>query len=212
MKTLPFQRILALSPHPDDIEFGCGGILARLLEQGAEIHTAVFSPCFASVPEGFPKDILFQEMGEAADVFGIPKAHRHTFEFPVRRFSERRQDILEEMVRLKHDLQPDLVLTPSTTDVHQDHEVISKESLRAFRYRTLFGYELPWNTLAFPAEALITLTESQVEVKSKAIACYASQRFRHYGHSGLFHSQASLRGMQKKEALAEAFEVIRLVM
>lgn len=212
MKTLPFQRVLALSPHPDDIEFGCGGLLARLIEQGAEVHSAAFSPCEESVPEGYPKDILFQEMGKAAEVFGIPETNRHTFDFPVRRFSEHRQDILEEMVQLKQEIQPDLVLTPSTTDVHQDHEVISRESLRAFRYRTLFGYELPWNNIAFPAEALVTLTENQVEVKSKAIACYSSQGFRHYSQPEFFRAQASVRGVQKKQNLAEAFEVIRLAL
>ncbi len=211
MNALPFKTVLALSPHTDDFEFGCGGTIARLLDEGAEVHTAIFSICRESVPKGFPEDVLLHEMHESADVFGIPKAQRHVFDYPVRRFTEYRQAILEDMVQLKRDLDPDLVLTPSTFDVHQDHEVISKESIRAFRYRSMFGYELPWNNLSFTSQALISLKEDYIQKKSESLACYKSQGFRHYSQPEYFRCEATFRGMQKKQQLAEAFEVIRIV-
>ncbi|HKJ66809.1 MAG TPA: PIG-L family deacetylase, partial [bacterium] len=105
-----------MSPHTDDIEFGCGGTLARLIEQGAKVHTAVFSLCEESVPEGYPRDVLFHEMLAAAEVLGLPDGNRTVFRFPVRRFPEHRQEILEELVALKENLDPDLVFTPATTD------------------------------------------------------------------------------------------------
>lgn len=211
MKSLPFNKILALSPHTDDFEFGCGGTIARLLEEGAEVHTAVFSICQESVPEGFQDDILLHEMHASADTFGISKDHRHIFNYPVRRFSEHRQEILEDLVQLKNELEPDLVFTPSTFDVHQDHEVISRESIRAFRYRSMFGYELPWNNLSFTSQALISLSEKFVQKKSDALSCYNSQGFRHYSQPEFFQAEALFRGVQKKHHLAEAFEVIRWV-
>lgn len=210
MKTLPFKKVLALSPHTDDIEFGCGGTLARLLEQGAEVHTAVFSLCQESVPEGFPEDVLLHEMHAAADVFGIPEKRRHIFNYPVRRFPEHRQDILEDLVQLKRDLNPDLVFTPSTRDVHQDHEVIAKESIRALRYRTLLGYELPWNNLDFPSQIVVRLTNEQMDEKTKALSCYKSQSFRPYGEKEFFISNARIRGIQNKQDMAEVFEVIKM--
>ncbi|HKJ67117.1 MAG TPA: PIG-L family deacetylase, partial [bacterium] len=83
---------------------------------------------------------------------------------------------------------------------------------RAFRYRSIFGYELPWNNISFPAEALIRLTTEQLAIKSEAISCYKSQGFRHYSQPEFFQAQASVRGVQYKRELAEAFEVIRLML
>ncbi|MCF7805760.1 MAG: PIG-L family deacetylase [Candidatus Marinimicrobia bacterium] len=212
MKTLPFTKVLALSPHTDDIEFGCGGTLSRLLEQGAEVHTAIFSLCQESVPEGFPDDVLLHEMHASADVLGIPQKNRHIFNYPVRRFPEHRQDILEDLVQLKKDLQPDLVLTPSTDDVHQDHEVISKESIRAFRFSSLWGYELPWNNLSFQNQAVVGLNEKYLEQKTEALSCYKSQGFRPYSDPEFFRAIARSRGMQNKRDLVEVFELIKLVL
>jgi len=210
MKTLPFKTVLALSPHTDDMEFGCSATLHRLLQQGASIHTAVFSLCEESVPDGLAKDVLLTEMQAAAEALGIPSKNVHVFRYPVRRFTEHRQDILEDMVTLRKNISPDLVFTPTTKDVHQDHQVISRESVRAFRYQSMLGYELPWNNLTFDAQAVIEISEENLTKKFAAVACYKSQSFRHYFNPELFRSQATLRGLQNKSALSEAFEVIRL--
>jgi len=210
MKRLPFNTVLALSPHTDDIEFGCGGAIARLLEDGAEIHTAVFSLCEESVPHGYPDDVLLHEMHAAADVLEIPAENRHVYHYPVRRFPSYRQEILENLVQLKEDIQPDLVLTPSTHDVHQDHETVTDEALRAFRFGTLLGYELPWNNLSFPNQAVIELQQAHLDLKVKALTCYESQSFRPYGDPELFTDNAVVRGIQNRQELVEVFEVIKL--
>ena len=210
MSDLPFNKVLALSPHTDDIEFGCGGTLARLIEEGKEIHTAVFSICEESVPEGYPKDILLTEMRAASEVLGIPADHQHVFRYPVRRFNEHRQDILEDLISLKRKIQPDLIFTPSTFDVHQDHETISKESIRAFRYQTLLGYELPWNNLENQLQLSITLSSNHLRIKTDSLGAYKSQKFRHYGNESLFMALSLIRGTQTKSDSAESFEVIRM--
>lgn len=212
MKNLPFNKVLALSPHTDDMEFGCSATLHRLLQNGANVHSAVFSLCEDSVPEGLAKDVLLHEMQAAARVLGIPEKNVHVFNYPVRRFSEQRQDILEDLVRLRREITPDLVFTPASTDVHQDHQVIHRESIRAFRYQSMLGYELPWNTMSFHAQAVIEISEENLNQKAKALACYKSQAFRHYFKTELFRSQASVRGLQNKTSFSEAFEVIRLAL
>ena len=57
-----FKRILALAPHTDDVEFGAGGSVARWIEEGKEMFYAAFSIAEKSVPEGFPKNVLEQEV------------------------------------------------------------------------------------------------------------------------------------------------------
>jgi LmbE family N-acetylglucosaminyl deacetylase len=210
MVKLPFKKILALSAHTDDIEFGAGGTIHRLLKQGAEVYSAVFSSCEESVPEGFPKDVLVKEMHESAARLGLSENNIHLYPYPVRRFPHYRQEILEDLVTLQRLLKPDLVFAPSGFDVHQDHHVIYEEAVRAFRYNSLFGYELPWNNIQFSIDALIELSEEDIHAKSEAIACYKSQGFRHYAQKEFFFGHAQLRGVQKKAKLAEAFQVIRL--
>jgi LmbE family N-acetylglucosaminyl deacetylase len=210
MKNLPFQKVLALSPHTDDIEFGCGGTLTRLQEQGAEIHTAIFSHCEKSVPAGFPKDVLKKEMYKAADILNIKENNIHTFNFPVREFPKYRQDILENMVELKKEINPELVLTTSTFDVHQDHEVVSRESIRAFRFTTLLGYEVPWNNLQFPSQVVIELSDRHIKNKLEAVDCYQSQKFRKYGAPQLFRKGAEIRGVKNRRDMVEIFEAIKV--
>ena len=210
MNILPFQNVLALSAHTDDMEYGCGALIHRLIKQGAQVTSAVFSICEDSVPVGFPDDILLSEMYQAAKELGLAKENINVFRYPVRKLPQYRQEILEELVKLAKISQPDLVLTPSSQDIHQDHQVIYQESIRAFRYITLLGYELPWNTIAFTASGIIEVTRPDLQAKARAISCYKSQQFRHYSKFEFFESMARLRGTQQKKEFAEAFEVIRL--
>jgi len=210
MKNLPFKKVLALSAHTDDFEFGCGATINRLLRQECEVYSAIFSICEESVPGGLDKNILVNEMYESANVFNLRKENIHVFKFPVRKFPAYRQEILEEMVKLQREIKPDLVFTSSRDDIHQDHQVVCNESIRAFRYSTILGYELPWNHLSFTNSALIEVEKVDLNVKATAIAEYKSQDFRHYSNKDFFLSHAQLRGAQNKPKYAEAFEVIKL--
>ena len=51
------KRVLVLSPHIDDGEFGCGGTIARLSREGYEVFYAAFSTAETSVPAGYPPNI-----------------------------------------------------------------------------------------------------------------------------------------------------------
>ena len=68
-----FDNVLVLAPHTDDGEFGCGGTMARLIENGVKVTYAAFSTAAKSVPDGFPKDVLKHEVRAATGVLGIPR-------------------------------------------------------------------------------------------------------------------------------------------
>ena len=144
-----FNRVLVLAPHTDDGEIGCGASIARFSEEGKEVHLAAFSTAKASIPSGLPEDITEKEVREASRILGIQADHVYLFDFPVRRFPEYRQEILQEMIRLREEISPDLVFLPSPTDIHQDHQVVANEGLRAFKSHTILGYEQPWNNIVF---------------------------------------------------------------
>src|SRR5262245_46504680 len=119
-----FRNVLVLAPHTDDAELGCGGTMARLLEEGATVSAAAFSTAEASLPPGSEPGRLKVEFLDAMATLVIPRDRLHVYDFPVRRLSSYRQDVLEELVKLRRAIQPDAVFIPSGADLHQDHQVV----------------------------------------------------------------------------------------
>lgn len=211
LKTKEIKTVLVLAPHTDDGEFGCGGTIARFLEEGKEVHYAAFSACEDSVPSDFPKDILKKELRQAMKVLGVKRESIHIYEYQVRTFPQRRQEILDDLIALREDIKPDLVFLPSQQDIHQDHHTIAMEGLRAFRYVSILGYEVPWNNISFNTLSFVLLKDKHLERKIKALGAYKSQAFRNYANEQFIRSLAITRGTQIASVYAEAFEVIRWV-
>lgn len=205
------QRALILAPHTDDGELGCGGTITRLIAEGTEVFYVAFSLCKRSLPAHLPPDTLEKEVKVATKILGIPAENLILFDYDVRRFKEFRQDILEDMVKIKNKINPDLVFLPTPADIHQDHQVISEEGLRAFKQVSILGYELPWNNVSFNTGCFIKLDASHVENKVKALGAYESQKHRTYLNDNFIRSLATIRGVQITAPYAEAFEVIRWV-
>jgi LmbE family N-acetylglucosaminyl deacetylase len=206
-----FQNVLVLAPHTDDGEFGCGGTMARLIESGVKVTYAAFSTAAKSVPDGFPKDVLKHEVRAATAVLGIDPANLKVYDFEVRTFPTMRQDILEEMIVLQRELDPDCVLMPALIDLHQDHKTIAEEGLRAFKRTTVMAYEIPWNNLNFSQQAYVRLDERHIEKKVQALSCYASQGHRNYLNEDYIRNVALTRGINIGCEYAEVFEVYRWV-
>ncbi len=209
IKNIKDKSILVLAPHTDDGEFGCGGTLDKFIRLGNNITYVAFSSCDSSTPEGFPVGTLREEVRRATDVLGIKDLR--ICEYDVRYFSYKRQDILEDMVKLNKELKPWLVLTPASSDFHQDHQVIYNESIRAFKQSNVLGYELPWNTIQMNTTCFSSLDEVNINTKVKAVLEYKSQYFRAYYSEEFVRSLAITRGTQIGSRFAEAFEVIRWI-
>jgi LmbE family N-acetylglucosaminyl deacetylase len=207
-----FQRVLVLAPHTDDGEFGCGGSINRLIESGTEVFYVAFSACEQSVLKEFPSDILISEVKAATKVLGIKPQNLILKNYDVRTFNYRRQEILEDIIQLKTDIQPDLVFMPSVNDIHQDHHTIASEGIRAFKFSSILCYEMPWNNFTFNTQTFIHLSEHDIEVKAKALAEYKSQAHRPYANEKFIRSLANIRGVQIGTTYAEVFEVIRWIM
>ena len=205
------QRALVLAPHTDDGEFGCGGTMARLVEQGVDVRYVAFSIAVKSLPEGFPPDTLAREVREATTEIGIPEANLTVHDFEVRTFPQHRQDILELLIALWEDWRPDVVFQPSLHDVHQDHQVIAAEGLRAFKRTTILGYEIPWNNYDFSYQAYIALERAHVERKVAALEKYASQQHRRYANADYVWNVARTHGTNVNRDYAEVFQVYRIV-
>src|ERR1700752_253079 len=131
--------VAGLVPHTDDGEFGCGGTMARLREQGVDVRQVAFSTASRSLPPGFPPDTLAREVRAAAAEIGLAEAALTVHDFEVRTFPAARQEILELLIEVARDVKPDAVLLPTVGHIHQDHGVIAAEGLRAFKRTTILG-------------------------------------------------------------------------
>lgn len=205
------HRVLVLAPHTDDGEFGCGGTVSRYLEEGCHVTYAAFSTAAESVPAPYPPDILETEVRAGTAALGIDPDDLLVYKYRVRHLPHARQEILEELVRLRQELRPDTVLLPSGNDLHQDHQTVHMEGLRAFKMVTVLGYELPWNNLSFDYRHFVVLEERHVQTKVDALRCYESQAWRDYSDEEFIWSWARTRGVQIGATYAEAFDVLRSV-
>ena len=104
------------------------------------------------------------------------------------------------------------MLIPSGSDLHQDHQVVHNEGLRAFKQVSIWGYELPWNHISFDTQAFIPLQQRHIDMKWKMMQAYDSQfeKQRAYFTKEFVEGLARVRGVQVSEDFAEAFEVKRL--
>jgi len=210
MKSL---RILIISPHSDDAILTIGGTISRILEEGDQVFYLGLSIAEESIPEGFPKDALAKEVRLATKVLGIDPKKVYIKRFPVRRFQEHRQKVLDIIIDFRNKVKPDIVFIPATDDTHQDHEVVNRESIRAFRnFCSIYGYDFPWNDLyGMKMNLFYQLEKRHIEKKVKAVRCLKSQIIKkaNYLTEEYIRGLAIERGGRIRANYAEAFEVIR---
>ena len=205
------KKILILAPHTDDAEFGCGATIAKLIENGNNVFCVAFSACKQSVLKEFPSDILITEVKSASKKLGIKKENLILFDYDVRTFNFRRQDILDDIIMLKKKINPDVVFIPSLNDIHQDHSTVANEAFRAFKFSSILCYELPWNNISFNTGCFINLDENHLLKKINALKEFKSQAHRTYVGEEFIRSLAIVRGVQVNKKYAECFEVLRWI-
>ena len=87
------KHALFISAHADDAEFGCAGIIQKLIASGSRVTSLVFSICRAAADTSkYAEDVRRYECEEAAKILGITDLR--ILDYPVRDFPNHRQKIL----------------------------------------------------------------------------------------------------------------------
>jgi LmbE family N-acetylglucosaminyl deacetylase len=125
-------------------------LIIRFLQSGVRVHVAYFSSCETSVLNlGYSVKQFLDENKQALDFIGIDPNNRHYYDYPTRNFPEKRQNILENLIDLRKNLNPSLVIIPSLLDIHQDHQTVAEEGIRCFKNTSsIIGYLYPWGEYA----------------------------------------------------------------
>ena len=194
------MRVLALSAHSDDVELACGGTIAKLTERGDLVKHVVFSIC------GEPTHL--DEFYAANKVLGVETSDIRNLQHRV--FPEARQAILEYLYTARKAYSPELVLCPYLGDIHQDHQTVAQEAVRAFgRGTNIWMYELPYNCPDFKPTIFVPLTVQALQRKNEALQCYKSMVHEPYFDPDVIRSLMVVRGLQCEATFAEAFHGFR---
>jgi LmbE family N-acetylglucosaminyl deacetylase len=200
------KKVLFLGAHPDDIELGCGALLHRIAKQ-----TDVLCVTLSDNQKNPDLQNVKKEHFESMAVLGIAQQKILFGPFTTRVFHEARQEILEYFLKLRRDFQPDLIFTHSKQDVHQDHNAMTDEALRAFRGITLLGFDVVRSSYGFFPHFLVEVTEEDVNKKIEALSCYETYRDKYYFNSELTRSIMIRHGALAELPFAEGFDILRIV-
>lgn len=163
------KRVLAVGAHPDDVALGCGALIQRADKR----HVVVLS----SGEEGGNPLLRGAEELEACIVLGAALAlhHQHDTAFGL-------NEVIRLLEREIEAFRPDLVLTHSAHDTHQDHRVVHDATLIATRDTdcTVLAYLGPSCASTFAPTFFAPVSDAQMSVKLKALHCYTSQAERAY--------------------------------
>ncbi|MCM8557462.1 PIG-L deacetylase family protein [Sphingomicrobium sediminis] len=202
------RRILAVGAHPDDLELGCGGTLAKLAASGARIRAIVLSRGERGLPSGSNLDRL-DETCRALGLLGVQDVV--TADFPDTRFAEALTDMIAFLESEIRSFVPERLYTMDDGDRHQDHRTVHRASLVAARsVPQVLTYETPSSGADFVPHYFEELGR-WLDVKLEAIAAHESQRHREYMHPDRLRAAAMFRGQQAGTGPSEGYAVMKLV-
>jgi LmbE family N-acetylglucosaminyl deacetylase len=206
----PLRRVLVVGCHADDIEIGCGGTLLTLI--AANPRCEVDWVVLAASGE---RD---REARESASSFlaaaGAARVEVHGFRDGFLPYHGR--EVKEVFEDLKGRVDPQLVLTHTRDDLHQDHRLACELTWNTFRDHLILEYEIPKvdGDLGRP-NVYVPLTEAIVEKKLELLdRHFPSQATKHWFDRDTFTGLMRLRGMEAvaPERFAEAFTCRKLVL
>ena len=197
-------RVLAFGAHPDDLEVGAGGLLARLSHEGAEVTLAI-----VSVPNNTEQRRI--EAKAAADVLDANLFILNE-DKPCRVEDIPMHELVRRMDTVIGDVRPDLVITHSANDLHWDHGLVNRATVSALR-RT------PCDLLAYLSSPEMNAQSrslgncfadisAYIDVKVDAISCHKSQLPRLDLESS--RDLARAMGRISGYGYAECYEVLRV--
>jgi LmbE family N-acetylglucosaminyl deacetylase len=200
------KRVLLLGAHPDDIELGCGALLHHVIKE-----TDVLCVTLSDNQKNLDLKNIKEEHYVSMAILGVPKEKIVFGPFTTRVFPDARQEILEYFLKLRKDFSPDLIFVHSKQDVHQDHNTMTEEALRAFRGITVLGFDVVRSSYGFFPHFLVEVTEEDVNKKIEALSQYKTYRDRYYFNSELTRSIMVRHGALAECPFAEGFDILRIV-
>ncbi len=200
------KKVCFIGAHPDDIELGCGAFISNIIGK-ADILCVTLS----DNQKNPVLTHLLEEHQRSMAILGVPPDHIKIESFVTRLFPELRQGILEYLYKLNTDYHPDIVITHTQADIHQDHQQTTEEVLRAFRGTTVLGFDAVRSSYGFFPHFLVEVTERDVEKKIRALSEYSTYNDKYYFSAEVLRATLIRHGALAELPYAEGFDILRIV-
>ena len=206
----PLHRVLAIGAHSDDLEIGCGGTILALTggQRDVSVHWLVLAAPGARGDEARASaEAMLADAGSATvEVLGFRDGY----------LPHASADVKDAFEELKSKVDPDLVLTHTRDDLHQDHRLVCELTWNTFRDHLILEYEVPkWDGDLGRPNVYVPLGEEHVERKLALLASqFDSQRGKDWFDPDVFRGLMRLRGMECRSpsGFAEAFVARKLTL
>jgi len=203
------MNVLCLGAHCDDIDIGCGGTLLEISRQHqVSVTWIIFSSDTARAKEAQRSANAFLKHAAGTEI--IIKEYRDGFLPYVG------GQVKDEFERLKTVCRPDLILTHSRSDLHQDHRLVCELTWNTFRDHLILEYEVPkYDADLSSPNVFFPLSEESAQDKVRhLLESYPSQANKRWFTEDLFRALLRIRGMEcnSPTGLAEAFFGRKLVL
>lgn len=197
--------ILAIGPHPDDLEYGCGGTLIKLARKGHKIHLLVLT----GGEMGGESAVRKKEQKKVAERLNAD-LYWGSFtdtEIPLNKA------LIDSIEKFIMNIKPNITFVPAFHDTHQDHRKVSQATTTATRYlKNVLFFEVPTTTEFTPT--IFQDIEDVLEDKMNLLKLHESQvtRTNVSGMSIIDYAKAvsTFRGFQNRCRYAEGFIPLRM--
>ena len=223
---LNFGKTLIVAAHPDDEVLGCGGLIAKLVNQDEQVRVifvAEGSSCrHNALTDEAQEEIDYRNQCGIEAMKSLGVNDYYFYNLPCGRLD--REPLIEIAKIIEKeivDYEPTTILTHSRNDVHNDHKIIFKATVQATRpvgktVKNLLSFEIlsssEWSyTETFKPNVFVNIT-STIDVKINAMHCYSTEQPKrpHPRSDQVIKSLATMRGSQSGADYSEGFEMIRL--
>lgn len=216
---ISFASIVVVGAHFDDIEIGCGGLLAKAIKSGSVV-TAII------VGDGDYRDIhgtamrtahqALKENGQSLSSLGVQNIV--TLSFPESKIPYDAESI-SAIEAILEKTNPELIITHWTHDTHQDHQNTSRATIAASRYHdSIWMWEPIFPSgrspvLNFSPRIYVDIS-TEIDQKIRSIEFHQSQVEKFF-KKGIrwtdgIRSRAAFRGFESGCSFAETFEPVRM--
>lgn len=200
-----FERIMAIGPHPDDIELGCAGTISRLKEKGSEVAFVVLT----SGGTGGVPEMRKKEAGDSARMLG---AKLYMGDFVDTEIVDHNPTIkyIEDCIQ---DFKPTAIFINSPDDSHQDHRNAANAAISAARFiPVVLFYQTPSSARRFSPKVYFNITD-YIDKKVEAVKIHRSQGENVYMAHEAVRGLAEFLGLQvyQNGQLYEGFEIYQMI-
>jgi len=224
------KQILAVAAHPDDEVLGCGGTIARHVEEGDKVHVIFMADGVSARGEEHLASNVLEERNQSAlkacqilgaetpYFLGLPDNQMDSLTL---------LDIIQPLEKKLETIKPEVVYTHHHSDLNIDHQLTHRAVMTACRpvpdqcVKQILAFEVVSSTewalgseAVFTPNYFVTLSSWQVESKLLALQAY-QQELREYPHARSIKSVESLlqaRGASVGQKYCEGFQLIRAIL